>query len=261
MLGSVQVIDLRAVADAGGAEHTALLEGILTVVGQGQISAFAAGAGNDNQRGVGIGQSVVVDTGSVILSLGGLGDGPVLTPHTNHGPGGAEVGVEISQCSVVLQAGIRQTLQQGHGGIRTGQGAGTGTAVDGVGCRPAEGIDLGVLQGQDIVLVFQQDNAFLGDLRAQLGGITDAFLADVAAVAQRQIDDGINRAGQNQVHDNNQCQNEGQPCVAANQLLLSLGELDDGNRCHNRQNQNNRQRDQMVLHQADDGFDVIQIDS
>lgn len=63
-----------------------------------------------------------------------------------------------------------QALQQGHGGVSAGQGAGTGAAVDRVGGGPAKGIDLGILQGQDTVFVFQEDDALLGDGGAKLRG-------------------------------------------------------------------------------------------
>ena len=260
MLGGIQVISVFAVAHAGRTEHTALLEGVLAIVGGGQVSTLAAGTGNDNHRSVGECQGIVIDVRSFVVGLGGLGERPVLTPHANHGTGGTEVGIELGECGVVLNSGVGQALQQRHSGVSTGQGAGTGTAVDGVRSGPAKGVDLGVLQGQDVVFIFQKDNTLLGDRGAKICGRADALLTDAAA-AHRQVDDGIDRAGQNQVNDDDQGQHKGQPGVAADQLLAFLGKLYHSDGDDDGQHQADGKGNQVPPHQTDDCFHVINVDT
>lgn len=96
-------------------------------------------------------------------------------------------------------------------------------------------------------------------VQSSVAGV-NALFADAAA-AHSQIDNGIDRAGQDQIQDDNHSQHKGQPGIAANQLLLSLGKLHRGDGDDDRQHQTDGKGNQVSAHQADDCFDVINVDS
>ncbi len=265
VLGGVQILGVLAHAQAGGPEHTALgAEGVLNggIQAHRQVRALAAGAGDNDDGGVGVGLGVVEHPGGLILSHGGLGHGPVLAPHTHHGPLVPPVGVELGQILVVLDARLLDALQQGDGGVQPGQGAGPGAAVHGVGGGPAEGVHLRALpQGEQAALVLQQDKALVGDVLTQRAGVADAALADVAAAPQGHADDAIHGSGEDQVDDDHQGHHEGHPRAAPHQAFQGLLELDGRDGGRDGQHQNHGDGDQVPLHQAYCVFHVFDVDA
>ena len=265
MLGGVQVFGVFAQAHAADAEHAAAVihesGGNSGIQGGGQVSAFAAGTGDDNDRGVGIALGLVDDAGGVIFFGAHFGNRPVLAEHADHGTGGAPVGVGFHQVGVVLDARVLQALEQTDGFIQPGQGAGAGAAVDGIGGRPAEGVHLGVGFQRQQAVVLKQHKAFVGNVLAQVLGGLDALFADVPALFEHHAHHAVHGAGEDQVHHQHQRQDERHPSSAAHQAARRLLDFDGGNGHDDGQHQADTDRNQVVLQQAERGQHVVHVDS
>ena len=258
VLAGIAVVVLGADPHTGSAPGAALFKGVLAVVAGGQVGALAAGAGDDDQSGVGELLGVFEDAGGIILVHGGLGDGPVLAPHAHGGTGVTELGVEVGDGGVVLDAGVAQALQQGDSGIGVGQAAGTGAAVNGVGGRPAEDIQLGVVQGQS-ALVLHHNDAFLGNGLAQLIGGSGSLVSD-GAVAHGQGDHAAHGTKADEVHGDGDGQHHGQGGLAPDQELLGPGHFAAGDHGGDGQDQHNSKPDQVRFAGVQHGDDVFNVD-
>ena len=229
----------------------------------GHIGVLAAGTGDDHHCGIREALGVGHHFGGVQVHVG-FGQSPVLGPHAHGAALSLVVGVEVHQLLVDLEAGLGQTVQQRGGGVLGVQSTGADTAVDGVGGCPAKDIDLGAaFQGECLVVVLQQGHALAGDDVVVGVGFLNALGTDGAA-AGGQVDHGVHGAGQDQIHDDHHCQHEGQPGVAADQLLDRLFQVLDKSQRHgddDSHSQNHAENDQLILHGVQHIDNVIHVDT
>ena len=252
-LGQLQVV----VAGLKVVVAVACVVGDLRHIG-GQVCTFAAHAGDDYHGGIRESLGVVHHLVGVLCSLR-LRQGPVLSEHTHLRAVSTVRGVEVAQLSIQLKAGILQALQQGNGGVGVGQRTGTGAAVAGVGGSPAKNVQLAVLGHGQGAIVIQQNDAFIGNVLAQLGSGCHVLLADLA-VAGGKGDHGVHGAGQDQVHGNGQCQHHAQTRLPADQILFGLALLTAGDHDCDQQNCYDTKADQLRFDRVEDLDDVIHID-
>ena len=224
----------------------------------GQVCTFAAHTGDDHHSGVGEGLGIVHQLVSVLCCLR-LRQGPVLSEHPHLRAISTVRGVEVAQLGIQLKAGVLQALQQGDGGVGVGQSTGTGAAVAGVGGSPAKNVQLAVLGHGQGAVVIQQDDAFIGNVLAQLGSGGHIFLADLA-VAGGKGHHGVHGAGQDQVHGNGQCQHHAQTRLPADQILFGLALLTAGDHDCDQQNCYDTKADQLRFDRVENLDDVIHID-
>ena len=252
-LGQLQVVfaGLKVVV------AVACIVGDLRHIG-GQVGTLAAHAGDDYHGGIRESLGVVHHLVGVLCSLR-LRQGPVLREHTHHRAVCTVGGVEVAQLGVQLKAGVLQTLQQGDGGVGIGQRTGTGAAVAGVSGSPAKDVQLAVLGHGQGAIVIQQNDAFIGNVLAQLGSGCHVLLADLAAAGGKG-DHGVHGAGQDQVHGNGQCQHHAQTRLPADQILFGFALLTAGDHDCDQQNCYDTKADQLRFDRVEDLDDVIHID-
>ena len=177
---------------------------------------------------------------------------------------GAVSGVEIAQLGVGVDAGIVQAIQQADGGTVGGDSAGAGAAVDGADRSPAKDVQVAAgSKGQLVVIILEQNDAFLGNLGAQGVGLVTGFLGD-GAVAGDQVEHGAHGAKGNQVEHNAESQQHGQAGLGAHHEFGGLGQFlvdrhgdqhDDGGGNHNAKE--DELRDAVVDHIGN----VVQVDA
>ena len=89
-----------------------------------------------------------------------------------------------------VDAGVVQAIQQADGGTVGRDRASAGAAVDRADRSPAKDVQVAAgSEGQFVVIVLQQDDAFLGNLGAQGVGLCTRFFGD-SAVAGDQVERG-----------------------------------------------------------------------
>ena len=138
---------------------------------------------------------------------------------------GAVSGVEIAQLGVGVDAGVVQAIQQADGGTVGRDRAGAGAAVDRADRSPAKDVQVAAgSEGQFVVIVLQQDDAFLGNLGAQGVGLCTRFFGD-SAVAGDQVEHGAHRAKGNQVEHDAESQQHGQAGLGAHHEFGGLGQF------------------------------------
>ena len=224
----------------------------------GQVCTFAAHTGDDHHSGVREGLGIVHQLVSVLCCLR-LRQGPVLSEHPHLRAISTVRGVEVAQLGIQLKAGVLQALQQGDGGVGVGQSTGTGAAVAGVGGSPAKNVQLAVLGHGQGAVVIQQDDAFIGNVLAQLGSGCHVLLADLAAAGGKG-DHGVHGAGQDQVHGDSQRQHHAQTRLPADQILFGLALLTAGDHDCDQQNCYDTKADQLRFDRVENLDDVIHID-
>ena len=264
MLGGIQIIGIGAHAQAAGTEAAALHEGVgqRGVQTGGQVGALAAGAGDDDERGIREAFGLLKYAGGLVLVDGGFGNGPVLTPHAHGGAGGTVLGVELLQFGVDREARVHQALHNADVVVSIRHGAGTGAAVHRVGRGPAEYVQFGVGGDGQGAVIFEQHHAFVGDLRAEFDGLGAALLTDGAG-AGGQRDEGGHGAKADQIDSDGQRGQHRHACLGTDHKLLGFGQLfyrkadnegDDGQRHHN------AKESQLTFCAVDGIDDVIHID-
>ena len=190
----------------------------------GQVSKLTANAADDDHRSVRE-RLGVVDQLLGVAGGGGFGQGPVMVAVTQRRALGAVSGVEIAQLGVGVDAGVVQAIQQADGGTVGRDRAGAGAAVDRADRSPAKDVQVAAgSEGQFVVIVLQQDNAFLGNLGAQGVGLVTGFLGD-SAVAGDQIEHGAHGAKGNQVEHDAESQQHGQARLGAHHKFGGLGQF------------------------------------
>ena len=226
----------------------------------GQVGAFAADAGDDDDGLVrvllgAVQQLVGVQAGSR------LGDGPVALPHADDGAVGLILGVEVDEVLVGVEPGVAQAVQQADHGEGVAQRTGTGAAVAGVGGRPAKDVDVVAgSQRQVGAVVFQQHDAFVGDVLAQLGGGVDGLIADGAA-AGRQRDQGGHGAEADQVDHDAQRQQDGHAGLGTDHEFFRLALRFAGDHGDDGDDEHNAERSQIRRNGRQYVDDVIHVDS
>ena len=153
----------------------------------GQVRTLAANTADDDHCSVRE-RLGVVDQLLGVAGGGGLGQGPVRVDVTQRRALGAVSGVEIAQLGVGVDAGVVQAIQQADGGTIDRDRASAGAAVDRADRSPAKDVQVAAgREGQFVVIVLQQDDAFLGNLGAQGVGLCTRFFGD-SAVAGDQVE-------------------------------------------------------------------------
>ena len=157
-----------------------------------------------------------------------------------------------------------QAIQQADGGTIGRDRAGAGAAVDRADRSPAKDVQVAAgSEGQFVVIVLQQDDAFLGNLGAQGVGLVTGFLGD-SAVAGDQIEHGAHGAKGNQVEHDAESHQHGQARLGAHHEFSGLGQfLVD---CHSDQYDNggsnhNAKEDELRDAVIDHIGNVVQVDA
>ena len=190
----------------------------------GQVRTLAANTADDDHRSVRE-RLGVVDQLLGVAGGGGLGQGPVMVAVTQRRALGAVSGVEIAQLGVGVDARVVQAIQQADGGTVGRDRAGAGAAVDRADRSPAKDVQVAAgREGQFVVIVLQQDDAFLGNLGAQGVGLCTRFFGD-SAVAGDQVEHGAHRAKGNQVEHDAESQQHGQAGLGAHHEFGGLGQF------------------------------------
>ena len=121
---------------------------------------------------------------------------------------------------------------------------------------------VGAFQGKEIVLIFQQDEPFPGDLLCRLGGFGGGLIADVGC-AHGQADEVGHGAQTNPVGDGAGSQHKGQDGVPADEKAVvfwdALNHCHGDDHCHS-QHQRRSQCDQLGPACVDDADDVFHVD-
>ena len=229
----------------------------------GQVSHFATNAADDDHRSVRE-RLGVVDQLLGVAGGGGLGQGPVMVAVTQRRALGAVSGVEIAQLGVGVDARVVQAIQQADGGTVGRDRAGAGAAVDRADRSPAKDVQVAAgSEGQFVVIVLQQDDAFLGNLGAQGVGLCTRFFGD-SAVAGDQVEHGAHGAKGNQVEHDAESQQHGQAGLGAHHEFGGLGQFlvdrhsdqyDNGGGNHNAKE--DELRDAVIDHIGN----VVQVDA
>ena len=229
----------------------------------GQVSKLTADAADDDHRSVRE-RLGVVDQLLGVAGGGGLGQGPVMVAVTQGRALGAVSGVEIAQLGVGVDAGIVQAVQQADGGTVGRDRTGTGAAVDGADRSPAKDVQVTAgSEGQFVIVVLEQNDAFLGNLGTQGVGLVTGFLGD-GAVAGDQVEHGAHGAKGNQVEHDAEGQQHSQAGLGAHHEFGGLchflvdchgDQHDDGGGNHNAKE--DELRDAVVDHIGN----VVQVDA
>ena len=225
----------------------------------GKVCALTADAGDDHHSGVRVFLGVCHHLVGVQADIR-LGQGPVLLCHADAGAGGAVIGVELAQLVVGLDACIMQTGEQVGDRVSVVQSAGTGAAVAGAGGSPAEDVQLGAgSHRQDVVIVLSQNDAFLGDLIDQLGGLCGSLLTD-GTFAGDQVQHGGHGADADEVDDNRQRQQNGEAGLRTDHLLFRFGHLPHREHHEEREYEDDAECNQIVLNVRNYLHYIIHID-
>ena len=225
----------------------------------GKVCALTADAGDDDHGGVRVCLGVCHHFVGVQADIR-LGQGPVLLCHADAGAGGAVIGVELAQLVVGLDACIMQAGEQVGDRVSVVQSAGTRAAIAGAGGSPAEDVQLGAgSHRQDVVIVLSQNDAFLGDLIDQLGGLCGSLFAD-GAFAGDQVQHGGHGAGADEVDDNRQRQQNGEAGLRTDHLLFRFGHLPHREHHEEREYEDDAECNQIVLNVRNYLHYIIQID-
>ena len=231
----------------------------------GQVSAFAANAGDDDDRLVRIGLGVVHQVGVTKLGVAvtghiRFGDGPVAFPHADHGAVRLVLGIEIDQFLVGGKPGIAQAVQQADQREFIAQGTRAGAAIAGVGGRPAEYVDIVARSKRQVAaVVLQQDNALIRNGLTQLGSRSDRFIADGAAAGRQRNHRGHGAEG-DQVCTDAEGQQNCQASLAADHVLFGFGLLFAGDHCDDSDHQHYAESDQIRRHSGQHVQYVFDVD-
>ena len=200
-----------------------------------KVRAFSAGTGDHDHRRVGECLRVRHHLVGVFADIG-LGQSPVLRPHTADRAIRLVSGVEIAQLCVGLNAGIVQAVQKADRVISLVQSAGSAAAQHGIGGSPAENIELSAFCQRQNALVLQKHRAFFRDLDRQSRSLSGSLIRDRAASAD-QIQHRAHRAGADHVHaDADACDRRDQSRTSDKALLRPF-------HLHNREHNDDRRYD------------------
>ena len=223
----------------------------------GKVCAFSAGTGDNDHSGIGecfrIRHHVIRVSAHV-----GLGQCPVLCPHTAYRAVCLVGGIEIAQLGVGLDACVIQALQQTHGVICLVQSAGSAAAQHRIGGSPAKYVELGALCHRKHALVLKKHCAFLRDRDRQLGSRFGCFFVDRAAAADKIKHCAHGTCADHVDADADACDRRDKR-GAPDESLSRLCHFADSDLDHDSRHNNDADCDQVGLDRIDDVHNVTHV--